>query len=51
MAEHDFVERAKARGFLVSAGGVKETAQVWADFDRSLYPLLLDSGLVKVRRK
>ncbi|WP_332816020.1 tripartite tricarboxylate transporter substrate binding protein [Ramlibacter sp.] len=51
MAEPEFVERAKARGFFVSAGGVKEAGQVWADADKSLYPLLLDAGLVKVRRK
>lgn len=51
MADPEFIARAKARGFFVSAGGVKEAAQVWSDADKSLYPLLLDSGLVKVRRK
>ncbi|WBY00563.1 tripartite tricarboxylate transporter substrate binding protein [Ramlibacter tataouinensis] len=51
MAEPDFIARAKDRGFFVSPGGVKEAAQVWNDADKTLYPLLLDAGLIKVRRK
>jgi tripartite-type tricarboxylate transporter receptor subunit TctC len=51
MSDPEFIARAKARGFFVSPGGIKEAAQVWSDADKGLYPLLLDSGLVKVRRK
>lgn len=51
MTDPEFIARAKVRGFFVSPGGVKEAAQVWSEADQSLYPLLFDSGLVKVRRK
>jgi tripartite-type tricarboxylate transporter receptor subunit TctC len=51
MNDQDFVARAKTRGFLIAPGGVKEASQMWTDADKSLYPLLLEAGLVKVRRK
>ena len=46
-----FIERAKARGFIVSPGGAAETQQLWDSHDKALYPILDQIGLVKARKK
>lgn len=51
MNEAEFRERAKARGFLVTPGGMLESGKLWDAHDQQLYPILLESGLVKVRKK
>jgi tripartite-type tricarboxylate transporter receptor subunit TctC len=46
-----FVKNANTAGFLISPMGAKETWDYWLAFEKSLYPVLLESGLVKVRAK
>lgn len=51
MNDPEFVARAKAGGFLVDAGGIEATQRIWDAHDKMLYPILLEAGLVKARRK
>lgn len=51
MNDAEFQDRAKARGFLVTPGGVAESAKLWAAHDQMLYPILNEGGLVKARKK
>ena len=46
-----FQARARKAGFIVSPLGSKETWQLWVNHDKALYPVLVEAGLVKVRRK
>jgi tripartite-type tricarboxylate transporter receptor subunit TctC len=51
MRDPDFIARAKASGFIVAPGGVTETEKLWDAHDKMLYPILLEAGLVKARKK
>lgn len=51
MSDPAFIERAKKSGFIVAPGGVKDTQKIWDLHDQMLYPILLDAGLVKARKK
>ena len=45
------IQEAKKAGFIVNPGGAKLTGERWKSDDADLYPILLDAGLVKARRK
>jgi tripartite-type tricarboxylate transporter receptor subunit TctC/alkanesulfonate monooxygenase SsuD/methylene tetrahydromethanopterin reductase-like flavin-dependent oxidoreductase (luciferase family) len=47
----EFQARAKKAGFIVAPGDAKATWNRWKSDDEMLYPILLDAGLVKVRKK
>lgn len=51
MSDPEFIERAKARGFVVTPDGIAASQKLWTRHDQELYPILLDAGLVKARRK
>lgn len=51
MKDPEFMSRAKAGGFIIAPGGVKETQKIWDAHDQMLYPILLEAGLVKARKK
>jgi len=51
LKDSEFVGRANTAGFAVSPMGSRETSGFWTSYDKSLYPVLLESGLVKVRKK
>ena len=46
-----FKEKAQKAGFFVTPLDSAATAKLIADHDKSLYPVLLDAGLVKVNKK
>jgi hypothetical protein len=46
-----FKTRANKAGFIVDPMGVKETEARWKQDDETLYPILLEAGLVKTRKK
>jgi tripartite-type tricarboxylate transporter receptor subunit TctC len=45
------VKRAKKAGFFLTPMGSKETWDFWMSFDKAVYPVLLNAGLVKTRKK
>ena len=47
----EFKKRANAAGFAVTPLGAAATEKKIADFDKALYPVLLEAGLVKVNKK
>jgi tripartite-type tricarboxylate transporter receptor subunit TctC len=51
LKDADFVKRANEAGFSIGPKDSKETAEFIKKFDESLYPVLLDAGLVKARQK
>jgi tripartite-type tricarboxylate transporter receptor subunit TctC len=51
LKDPEFHAKAKQAGFVVAPGDAKATYQRWKDDDLQLYPILLDSGLVKARQK
>jgi tripartite-type tricarboxylate transporter receptor subunit TctC len=51
LRDSEFQAKAKQAGFVVAPGDAKATYQRWKDDDVQLYPILLDSGLVKARQK
>jgi tripartite-type tricarboxylate transporter receptor subunit TctC len=51
LRDPDFVKRANKAGFNIGTMGRKETGDFIRNFDKALYPILLDAGLVKARRK
>jgi tripartite-type tricarboxylate transporter receptor subunit TctC len=51
MKDPEFVARAKQAGFIIQPLDAKATEARWKADDESLYPILLDAGLVKARRK
>ena len=51
MSDPEFIERAKARGFIVTPGGIAESQALWNGHDKALYPIMLEAGLVKTRKK
>ncbi len=51
MSDPEFKERAKKAGFIVDPKGSAETMARIKEDDAQLYPVLLDAGLVKFRRK
>jgi tripartite-type tricarboxylate transporter receptor subunit TctC len=51
LRDPEFQAKAKQAGFVVAPADAKATYQRWKDDDVQLYPILLDSGLVKARQK
>ena len=51
MSSPEFIERARASGFLVTPGGIERSRSLWEAHDTLMYPILLEAGLVKARRK
>jgi len=51
LKDPEFQAKAKQAGFIVDPGGAKMTGERWKSDDTDLYPILLDAGLVKARRK
>ena len=51
LRDSEFQAKAKQAGFVVAPADAKATYQRWKDDDVQLYPILLDSGLVKARQK
>jgi len=51
LKDPEFQAKAKQAGFIVNPGDAKMTGERWKSDDTDLYPILLDAGLVKARRK
>lgn len=51
LKDPEFIEKAHKAGFVVSPGDAKETYRHWQEDDARLYPVLLEAGLVKARKK
>ena len=51
LKDPEFVAKAKQAGFIVAPGDAKATAARWKSDDAALYPILLETDLVKARRK
>ena len=51
LKDPEFVAKAKQAGFIIAPGDAKATAARWKSDDAALYPILLDTDLVKARRK
>jgi tripartite-type tricarboxylate transporter receptor subunit TctC len=51
MRDPEFIARAKVSGFLVTPGGIEASHALWQKHDTLLYPILLEAGLVKTRKK
>jgi tripartite-type tricarboxylate transporter receptor subunit TctC len=51
LKDPEFVAKAKQAGFIIAPGDAKATAARWKSDDAALYPILLETDLVKARRK
>ena len=51
LKDPDFLARANKAGFVVQPADAKTLYQRWKTDDAELYPVLLDAGLVKARKK
>ena len=51
ISDPEFQEAARQLSFFITPMMAEETKQFVEDFDRSLYPVLLENGLVKARQK
>ena len=51
LSDKEFQEKARAAGFLVTPMGAADTKKRWDEDDRAMYPVFLESGLVKTRQK
>lgn len=51
LKDPQLVKRANNAGFFVTPMGSKETAAYWKSYDAAVYPVLLNAGLVKTRKK
>lgn len=51
ISDPEFQEAAKQLSFFITPMRAQETKQFVEDFDKSLYPVLLENGLVKARHK
>jgi len=51
ISDPEFQEAARQLSFFITPMMAEETKQFVEDFDRSLYPVLLENGLVKARHK
>jgi tripartite-type tricarboxylate transporter receptor subunit TctC len=51
MKDPEFLAKAKAAGFIVQPSDGKATWARWTSDDTTLYPILLEAGLVKARQK
>jgi tripartite-type tricarboxylate transporter receptor subunit TctC len=51
LKDPEFVAKARQAGFIVGPGDAKATAARWKSDDTVLYPILLETDLVKARRK
>lgn len=51
LKDPEFVAKAKQAGFIVAPGDAKATMARWKSDDAALYPILLETDLVKARRK
>jgi tripartite-type tricarboxylate transporter receptor subunit TctC len=51
LRDPEFVAKAKQAGFIIAPGDAKATAARWKSDDAALYPILLETDLVKARRK
>lgn len=51
LSDKAFQEKARAAGFLVTPMGAADAKKRWDEDDRAMYPVFLESGLVKTRQK
>ena len=51
LSDKAFQEKARAAGFLVTPMGAADARKRWDEDDRAMYPVFLESGLVKTRPK
>jgi tripartite-type tricarboxylate transporter receptor subunit TctC len=51
LSDKEFQEKARAAGFLVTPMGAADAKKRWDEDDRAMYPVFLESGLVKTRQK
>jgi hypothetical protein len=51
LSEKGFQEKARAAGFLVTPMGAAAAKKRWDEDDKAMYPVFLESGLVKTREK
>ncbi len=51
LKDPEFQAKAKKAGFVLGPADAKATYQRWKDDDAQLYPILLEAGLVKARKK
>lgn len=51
ISDPEFQDAAKKVGFVITPMNAAETAKFVQDFDQALYPVLLNAGLVKARKK
>jgi tripartite-type tricarboxylate transporter receptor subunit TctC len=51
LKDPEFVAKAKQAGFIIAPGDAKATMARWKSDDEALYPILLETDLVKARKK
>ena len=51
LKDPEFIAKAKQAGFIIAPGDAKATMARWKSDDAALYPILLETDLVKARKK